>query len=531
MTREEFIERVAADTDRIAQDELALGCWQVPIGDSAVQLVRDVADALIRNSLLSKRAQAHRLGTLLRDLPLGRDQLSPLAQVARGFPAHSRMTVANAIPASARLEVYGSPRRAPTPAAEKTTEAPSPVVEPDSRRQESLGTREERLAYSTVLLLSHPDHQDANRKLPASTGLDPVVVETPAELERVLATSTEVCGCAIDESALTLLNATAQNALFKTLAGYSSFIAIRVHEAAGLQVSHDSASQIIKTERQLGTPVSHDAISFQTNRRIRDAELSFFRNAANLLQSHESASLVLGDLTSAETHLLVAAARARVRAGGLDPELDSRPLTVRFLPGGLSGARLATVMCGETPTFVAKITSKDLALDEMLRFRTFVQHWNDELRPECHFHGEAAVILFGLVRGDGDPSLPAESLEKRLGDLWHRQWMQSDPEGVEEDGMFLAKALTRVAQSLAELNKYTPPRGIDLQSFVNPPATHLDALERDGFVWGLSDRAMTARQTAAERFRSMARSAVVHGDVHLRNVLIRGESGSPPNGL
>ena len=131
------------------------------------------------------------------------------------------------------------------------------MVEPDSRRQESLGTREERLAYSTVLLLSHPDHQDANRKLLASTGLDPVVVETPAELERVLATSTEVCGCAIDESAPTLLNATAQNALFKTLARYSSFIAIRVQQAAGLQVSHDSASQIIKTERQLGTPVSH----------------------------------------------------------------------------------------------------------------------------------------------------------------------------------------------------------------------------------------------------------------------------------
>ena len=524
MTRDEFIERVAADTDRIAQDALALGCWQVPIGDSAVQLVRDVADALIRNSLLSKRAQAHRLGTLLRDLPLGRDQLSPLAQVARGFPAHLRMTVANAIPASARLEVYGSPRRAPTPAAEKTTEAPSPVVEPDSRRQGGPETAEERLAYSTVLLLSHPDHQDANRKLLGSTGLDPVVVETPAELERVLATSTDVCGCVIDQSALTLLDATAQNVLFETLAEYSSFIAIRVHEAPGLQVSRDRASQIIKTVRRLGTLVPHDAISFRADRTIQEAELSFYQNAAKLLQSHESASFVLGELTSAEAHLLVAAARARVRADGLDPELDSRPLTVRFLAGGRSGARLATVMCGETPTFVAKITSKHRALDEMLRFRTFVQPWNDQLRPECHFHGEAAVILFGLVRRDGDASLPADSLEKRLHDLWHSQWMQSDPERGKEEGLFLAKALTRVAQTLAELNKHTPPPGVDLHSFVNPPATHLDALERDGFVWGLSDRAMIARQAAAERFRSMARSAVVHGDVHLRNVLIRGES-------
>ena len=524
MTRDEFIERVAADADRIAQDALALGRGQVPNAGSAVLLVRDVARALRRNPLLSKRTQAHRLGTLLRGLPLRQDELSTLAQVARGFPAHLRATVANGIPASARLAVYGSQRRAPMSTAEKTMEAPSTVGEPDRRGLADSETGEERRAYSTVLLLSHADHQHANRTLLHRAGLDPVVVETPAKLERVLASSSDVCGCAIDQSALMLLDVTDQEALFETLAGYSSFIAIRVHEDAGLQVRRDSASQIIKRVRQLGTLVPHDAISFRTDRIIREAELSFYRNAAELLQSHESTSFVLGDLTSAEAHLLVATARARVRAERLDPTLDSRPLTVRFLAGGRSGARLATVKCGETPTFVAKITSKPLALDEMRRFRTFVQPWNDELRPDCHFHGEAAVILFGLVRGDGGPSLPAESLEKRLCDLWNGQWMQTNPEHVAEDGMFLAKALTRVAKTLAELNKHKPSPEVELQSFVNPPATHLDSVERGGFVWGLSDCAMKARKAAAARFRSMARSAVVHGDVHLRNLLIRGES-------
>ena len=471
MTRDEFIERIAADADRIAQDALALRRRQVPIEGSAVQFVRDVADALSRNPLLSKRTQAHRLGALLRGLQLRRDQLSPLAQVARGFPAHLRMTVANAIPASARLEVYGSQRRALTPIVETTTEAPSPLVGPGRRAQGGPETGEERLAYSTVLLLSHADHQHANRKLLASAGLDPVVVETPAELGRVLATSTDVCGCAIDQSALELLDATAQNALFETLAGYSSFIAIRVHEAAGLQVSHDSASQIIKRARQLGTLVPQNAISFRTNRRIRDAELSFYRNAAKLLQSHESTSFVLGDLTSTQAHLVVATARARVRAERLDLELDSRPLTVRFLAGGRSGARLATVMCGKTPTFVAKITSKQLALDEMLRFRTFVQPWNDELRHDCHFHGEVGVIVFGLVRSDVDSSLPAESLENRLGDLWHRQWMQTCPEQVAEDGMFLARALMRTAQTLAQLNKHKP-RQVSISSPSSTPPLH-----------------------------------------------------------
>ncbi|MGE0158734.1 MAG: phosphotransferase [Gemmatimonadales bacterium] len=525
MTRDEFISCVAGDVDRIAQDALVVWRGQGRLEDSPAQLVCDVADALASNPILSKRTQAQRLGTLLRGLRLRKDQLSPVAQMARAFPAHLRVTVANAIPPDARLEVYGSQVRTAAPDAEsRTGEARPPSAEPEPRGREGSEPGEEQLAYSTVLLLSHPDHQDANRRLLGDAGLDPLVVETSGQLEKVLATSTDVCGCAIDQSALALLDATAQSSLFETLAAYSSFIAIRVHEAPELLISRDSASKIIKTVRRLGTPVPHDAISFQADGTIREAELPFYQNAARLLQSHEAASFVLGELTAAEAHLLVAAARTRVWGEGLDPELDSRPLTVRFLAGGLSGARLATVMCGATPTFVAKITSKELALDEMLRFRTFVQRWNDELRPECHFHGTAAVILFGLVRGDEDPSRPAEPLQKRLHDLWDRQWMQSQPETVADDARFVSKALSRVAQTLAELNRQTPPLGINLLSFVNPPATHLDALDHEGFVWGLGECALAARKAAADRVRRMARSAVVHGDIHLRNVLIRGES-------
>ena len=351
-----------------------------------------------------------------------------------------------------------------------------------------------------------------------------MVVETPGDLERVLATSTGVCGCAIDQSALTVLDTEAQEALFTTLAEYSSFIAVRVHEGVGLRVSRDRVTQILKTARQLGTHVPHDAISFRSDGTIQETELSFYLNAAELLQSHESASFALGELTPAEVQLLVAAARARVRAGSYDPVLDAEPLTVRFLTGGRSEAKLATVVCGNTPTFVAKIAPKDRALDEMLRFRTFVQPVNDELSPECHLHGETAVILFRLVRGDSDPSTPAESLEERLRDVWDKQWLQSNPEDAEQDGVFLGRALTRVARALAELNSNAPPANWNRQSFVNPPATHLDALEREGFVWGLGDAAKRARRAAAERVRRMEKSAIVHGDLHLRNVLVRGES-------
>ena len=525
MTRDEFIGRVAADTDRTAQDALAPGRWQGLVGaDSPPHLVLDIANALSRNPRLSKRTQAHRLETLLRGLSLRRDQVLPVAQVARAFPAHLRMAVANAIPAGVRLELYGSRRQSTTHTTEKTTVAPAPIVEPDDRAPRAPWTDQERLRYSTVLLFSHPDHQDANRKLLEDAELDTMVVETPADLREVLATSTEVCGCAIDRSALAVLDTEAREALIRTLAEYSSFIAIRVDEAVGRKLPRDKVSEIIKAARQLGTPVPQDAISFRSDGTIHQAELPFFQNAANQLQSHESASFVLGELTPAEVQLLVAAARARVRAARSDPEQDARPLTVSFLTGGHSGARLATVMCGKIPTFVAKITTKERALDEMQRFRTFVQPWNDELKPECHFHGSTGVVLFNLVRSDRDPSTPAESLKDRLSSVWNRQWIRSDAEEVAEEGVFLAKALARVARTLAELNKNTPPPNDDLPSCVNPPATHLDALEREGFVWGLSDCATKARKAAVGRMQSMAKAAIVHGDIHLRNVLIRGES-------
>ena len=523
MTRDEFIERYAGGTDRTAQDALGWLVGQGADNDTDVHLVVDVAFALSQNRRLSERIQAHRLESLLWGHPPPPDQVSPIAHAARGFPANLRMAVANAIP-GARLEVYGSHRQSTTSRAEDTADAPAPVAIPDHHVSGAPESDPKRLGYSTVLLLAHRDRQDANRTLLESAGLDPMPVESPVDLERVLATSTDVCGCAIDESALAVLDRMAQEALFKTLAEYSSFIAIRVHEAPGLSVPRDRVSQLIKTARQLATLVPHDAISFRSDGTIQEAELSFFQNAAKLLQAHRSASFVLGELAPAEEQLLVAAARSRERAGSADPELDAKPLTVRFLTGGSSGAKTAIVEGGKTPAFVAKVTSRRRALEEMTRFRTFVQPRSDELRPECHFHGKTAVILFSLIRGDSDPSTPAESLEERLRSVWDEQWLHGNSEELEQKRMFLERALTRVAQTIAELNSNAPPPNCDLESVGNPPATHLDGLDREGFVWGLGDVAKRARRTAAERVRHMAESAIVHGDIHLGNVLIRGES-------
>ena len=515
MTRKDFIAKVAGDSDTIADDALISDFLQDREVESTVNVICSVVEALQENEFLSQRMKANRLERLLIRIPLGQNQFFlSLAQSAREFPPHFRVTVANFMPDFAIAQVYSQQNLYVKPYKEQASNNSSLKIE--SKYSVSVETQRD-----TVLLLSHPDRQGSNLNLLKNTQLNPIVVETYEKLTVLLTESTEICGCAIDRSFLSLLDKKKQIELFESLAKYSSFIAIRV-QATQLHISRECAIKIIKNVRRLNTLVPSDAISFQTEGSIREAELSFFENSAGLLQSHESASFNFRDLTQSESQLLVAALRSRERAESNHLKIGSGPITVQFLPGGLSGAKLLTVDSGETETLVAKITTKEYALDEMLRFRAFIQNWNSELKPECHFHGNVAVILFGLVRSDSDPSTPAETLENRLNQVWNNHWV--DRSSIANEIVFLKMAFKRVSDNLRELNMSTPNQQVTHQSFVNPPGTHLNALVREGAVWGLDGSAKKGLTIASNLVKKMGCVSVVHGDIHLQNILIRGES-------
>lgn len=515
MTRKDFIAKVAGSSDTIADDALISDFLQNRGIESTVKIICDVVDTLQENRCLSERLQANRLERLLIRIPLRQNQyFLSLARSARQFPAHFRVTVANVIPDFAIAEVYSQNNLSLKPNQEQV---------PDNLSLE-IGhgfSVPEETQRDTVLLLSHPDRQGSNLNLLNKSQLNPIVVETYEKLTVLLTESTVICGCAIDQSFLSLLDKKRQIELFESLAKYSSFIAIRV-QATELRISRECAKKIIKSERRLNTLVPSDAISFQTDGSIRGEELSFFENSAGLLQSYESASFNFRDLTQSESQLLVAALRSRERAESNHLEIGSGPITVQFLPGGFSGAKLLTVDSGETQTLVAKVTTKEGALDEMLRFRTFIQNWNSELRPECHFHGNVAVILFSLVRSDSDPSTPAETLENRLNQVWNNHWVNRS--SIANEKVFLKMAFKRVSDNLRELNMSAPNQQMDNQSFVNPPGSHLNVLVQEGVVWGLDSSAQEGLMIASNLVKKMGSVSVVHGDIHLQNILIRGES-------
>ena len=376
--------------------------------------------------------------------------------------------------------------------------------------------------FSTVLLLAHPDRQDANRHLLLDANLDPVGI-TIEGLEQSLAESRDICGCVVDESVLESLAIDEQRALFVRLAAYSSFAHLRIHDAS-LKLQPDEIARIIKQARGLGNDVPYSAFSVQSDYVLRSSEIPAFQRPGELLRTRSGAEFILGELSHAESGLLIAATRSRIEAERLSGTVRVDSVVIRFLSGGRSGARLVTVRVNdEGRTFVAKITAKSCALDEICRFRTFIHDWDPLLDPEAYFHGDAAVILFGLVHDDHDSSAPAEPLERRLENLWNCQWMGSDEEReLATQAEAIGRGLERVAQSLKNLNSKPGKASEEFPCLVHPSTQHIESLESIGFDWGLVPNAVAVRSLAASRFDTLAHAAVVHGDVHLRNVLIRG---------
>ena len=58
---------------------------------------------------------------------------------------------------------------------------------------------------------------------------------------------------------------------------------------------------------------------------------------------------------------------------------------------------------------------------------------------------------------------------------------------------------------------------------VNPDMRCFKVLEKNGVDWGLGDLANGARQVAEMWFGRLATAAIVHGDMHLGNVVLRGD--------
>lgn len=521
---------VASIRPEIARRSLALREWEELRRPEAFAALSDSARHLAAADLVPKREQADRFRVLLTRVQRSELDTAPLVELAREMPAHLRAVIADTVPASVRPQIYGA-TQGTTPLRGDKESAATTLTSIGPTSSQSVDADSQFDERAVVLLLSNRDCQVANVNALGQEKFATLVVTTVEEVEEALLTERSVCACVIDQSFLQVTSVTEQKRVVQRLGAYSTFLRVRVQdipESGALKLSRDEVRNGLHRWGNF-TPLLHETSTcFDQGRNIAPSELGDFRAARDILRSHNETRFVIGELSTPQAHLLVATARKHLRAEstGEHDATSVTSLTTRFLSGGRSGAVLATVRINDTgPTLVAKLAPTDAATGEMERFQRFIPAaLRDRIpKPELHLHRENAVILTALVSTDGDPTQPAEPLDERMGNLWNDEWLRSaDASTLQARGRDLENSLKRVAVRLRELNACRAPS----TPIENEP-TILESVARlggDGFDSGLGSAALTGRSRAVARFGRLARAAAVHGDIHLLNVLVRGES-------
>jgi hypothetical protein len=145
------------------------------------------------------------------------------------------------------------------------------------------------------------------------------------------------------------------------------------------------------------------------------------------------------------------------------------------------------------------------------------------LRPELYIHNGMAVIFFALIDGAEDQSKRAPTLEDRVIALGNkgRNEHANNPADIED----LQFAITKAVEKLAALNrKPCPANGV--QSYCWVKVQPLIELKKNNVEFAIHEGKapidiLVVAETARKQVEKLNGNAICHGDVHLRNVLLR----------
>jgi hypothetical protein len=160
--------------------------------------------------------------------------------------------------------------------------------------------------------------------------------------------------------------------------------------------------------------------------------------------------------------------------------------------------------------------------DEMNRFRRYVQRWDTALNPQLHYHDGTSLIIFGLVESPESPGRPAPTLEETLETTFYCEHYSTYAGPSEAD---IKELINRAIRKLKKLNSQ-PSDG------ACPPKTFLtcetyETLLHNGITWSIQDsgegrdRVFDLVTIAQTRVAALRDKVTVHGDVQLRNILVR----------
>lgn len=483
--------------------------WNFASND-LIRLCMDVAAAL-ETAPLTDSEKSRRYLLFLRRARMNRMQLTALAKAWSITSIALSNTLASAVPPEVRPLLFGrlGPRRLLT----HVEEAPL------AQAQVSSGLSNWRGTFAGVLLLA-TDEQSANINLLKREDLAPIPLRSVQEFEAHAQTDPDICACVVDSSFIKYLSKNEQANLFEKIAELSSFISIRIHDAA-LLVSYAELREIFTHHQANPRAPEFGQLAIRDDSHLKAAEVEEFCAAQKVLQAHSRGVFVPGELDEIELCTLMAAVQRYYASKMLGGAFSLASLRTKFIPGGRTSARIASIQINkEGVPLVAKIDKKEFILDEGRRFFTFISGLDSRLQPSVQIHGAAGVIIFGLVDEQTDALTPAPTLESALQELWWSEtYKYKATQPTAEDD--LAAGVVHAAEKLAAINRKSA-KDQGFQDVAGPFIDPFKDAESSGRTWGICLDKLRQRDRAEAIFPHLKGRAIVHGDVHLRNILVRG---------
>jgi hypothetical protein len=496
--------------------------------EEAAVLVTQAAVEMSTKGILPLGVQASRLRLILESVKLNASGVEVLIDRSRLLSSVLINEVAAYLPPNQRrrlrpqiLEVTPAPRISvameftSSPGMDRRSEPQPYLADASTPVSEDLDD------CSVVLLLSRLT-SPANVTLLKDRRFYATHIDSIEKLKADVSSLSDVCACIIDGSFLNGMDVDAQKAIFEIIASYSTFIWIRVDENS-LLLTQQELREHIQLARHDRSPIPAECFSVQANGTLREGELGNITGARMRLRSQHGTKLIFDDISADKARVLLAAIRqyAYQRGTRFSENMDS--MRVKFIRGGKSGADVVLVKIGATALrVVAKIHRKVDILSEMGRFRDFVQSSDDGLRPIVFFHGSVGVIVFDLVAEPGEPDQPAPMLEECLENVWNDELFSLPSHDSAAQAESIKRALKGAVGQLFKLNNTPAPKS-SYPSFGDLYISKFRDLESVGLGWNISSQALRARDIAEERYKKLSDRATTHGDLHLRNILIRGD--------
>jgi hypothetical protein len=332
----------------------------------------------------------------------------------------------------------------------------------------------------------------------------------------------EVCGIVVSRTWWSCVPSEQQREVLRRLIRQSSFGWFKL-DCKSLPCPQEDLRAILLEER-FNEPSVFEFI-YQDGCQLSPADLPHLERASTILTTSASVKLCPAEIQELEARVLIGGASKHIQSRN-SAAIRLTKVETAVLPGGRSGARVLRIVPddGGAP-LVVKMDEDERLREEMRRFRSFVAWWDEQLSPRIYFHAGIGLILFTLMSSSSDePGRPAPTLEEclesaLLGELW-----QGPYRGPSEDD--LDCLLCRAVCQLKRLNE----RKCQNSVIASAAWIGLESLEetlRKGITWGIADLegrtrdAFAFREAARRKLLSLSQHAVVHGDVQLRNILVR----------